>query len=457
MNGKRSEVVLEYLRKQIVGRNFMYGVFLLAVLVVALDAQVAGAVVFLYMISAMLIISDDVMPTLLPFLLACVFLSTMYDSYNTFIKIWWLALPAIGAVAYHFLHYKREFSYGPMIYGLLAISVALILGGVGMIPFGQYFNGISLYYSLGLGVGMVAVYLLLRARYSVPRDYDQLEYVAYALYMVGFFAGYVVLFLYTKKMDVFLETLEALELPSRNNYATFLMFALPFPFYYATKKRHHVLAALFMYGCIVLTGSRGGLLCGAVELAACFVYLAYVDKEGRRFTIGMLVGLALLAVIGHPIIRAFYESRSHDGDFFNDLGGRIPMAKRAFEYLKENPLFGSGIGYQGNTDIYSPKKGALCWYHSMPFQIIGSMGLLGVATYAYLFWQRGKMILLAIKRVDALSLVFGVSYFGIFLMSCFNPGEFCPMPYEFLVVLMFVLLEMRHLDANKRLHFVNRT
>lgn len=447
--------MLRYLRQQMVGRNFLYGVFFLAVIVVMLQAQVAGAIVFLLLISGILVICDDLMPTLLPFLLACVFLSTMYNSYNTFIKIWWLAIPAIGAVIFHFVYYRRQMTFGPMILGLCAVSVALILGGIGMIPVGQYFNGISLYYMLGLGVGMVAVYLLLRSQYSVPRDYDLMEYVAYAMYMMGFFACFIVIYLYTKKLDVFLETMEALELPSRNNYATFLMFAMPFPFYYAIRKKHHVLAGLFMYGCIVLTGSRGGLLCGGVELVLCFLYLAYVDKEDRAFDVGMLCGLAVIAIMGYPIVLAFYESRSHDGDFFNDLGGRIPMAKRAFEYLRDNPLFGSGIGYQGNADIYSPKKGALCWYHSMPFQIIGSMGLTGIVAYGYLFLQRGKMILQAFRKADPLGLVFGVVYAGIWIMSCFNPGEFCPLPYEFLVVLMFILLEQKYVSESRRLHFVH--
>ena len=427
--------------KQVLGRNFLYGIFLLAVMVVVLDAQVVGLFVFAGILMLILIFSEDIMPTLLPFLLACVFLSTMYDSYHIFIRLWWLALPFAGAVIYHFVRYRKKITVGRIFPSLLLVSAALVLGGVGMIPARQYFSPISLYYTLGLGLGMVLIYLLMRSQYAVPREYDVLEYFVYVMYLMGFFAAFVVLYKYAEKMELFLETLEALELPSRNNYATFLMFAMPFPFYHAIRRKHHVFAGLFLYGCIVLTGSRGGLLCGALELFLCFVYLAYVetDKEEKAFNIGMLCGLLVLAVMAYPMVIEFYRSRCDDGDFFNDLGGRIPMAKRAFSYLRENLPFGSGIGYLGNTDIYDPKTGALCWYHSLPFQIVGSMGLFGVFAYSYHYYRR-LQIMLASRLPLPLSI--SLSCLGIFIMSCFNPGEFCPVPYEMLIIISFVLLEL---------------
>ncbi len=310
-----------------------------------------------------------------------------------------------------------------------------------MIPARQYFAPISLYYTLGLGLGMVAVYVVMRGQYSVPRHYNVLEYFAYAMYLMGLYAGFVVIFKYVQNIERFLVTMEALELPSRNNYATFLMFAMPFPFYRALRGKHHIIAGLFLYGCIVLTGSRGGLLCGGAELILCFLYMAYseTDPEERAFDLGMLCGLIVLGIMAHPMAMEFYRSRCHDGDFFNDLGGRVPMAKRAFSYFKENILFGSGIGYTGNTDIYSPKKGALCWYHSLPFQIVGSMGLVGICAYGYHYYVRLRILL---KSRQPLPMAFGVSCVGIFIMSCFNPGEFCPVPYEMLIIIFYVLLEI---------------
>ena len=111
---------------------------------------------------------------------------------------------------------------------------------------------------------------------------------------------------------------------------------------------------------------------------------------------------------------------------------------RAFEDFARNPVFGMGIGYQGNSDIYNPVKGAANWYHMMPFQIIGGFGLVGVAAYGYQFFGRIKLIF---RKPTPKRLALGLSYSGVLLMSMVNPGEFCPVPYQFLAVLLFILLE----------------
>ena len=53
-------------------------------------------------------------------------------------------------------------------------------------------------------------------------------------------------------------------------------------------------------------------------------------------------------------------------------------------------------------------------------------------------------------KMDFWSLCLGVSYLGILLMSQVNPGEFCPLPFELLTVLLFILQEKR-LDYRKPL------
>ena len=106
----------------------------------------------------------------------------------------------------------------------------------------------------------------------------------------------------------------------------------------------------------------------------------------------------------------------------------------------KNPLFGSGI--LDNTIAYGgyKKAGAMAWYHMMIPQIIGSMGLVGVVAYAYQGFARFKLIF---TKKSSWSLVLGISYLGILMMSQVNPGEFCPLPFELLTVLLFILQERR--------------
>jgi hypothetical protein len=39
-----------------------------------------------------------------------------------------------------------------------------------------------------------------------------------------------------------------------------------------------------------------------------------------------------------------------------------------------------------------------------------------------------------------------MSYFGLFIMSQVNPGEFCPMPYTALAVTFFIAMEKDDID-----------
>ena len=58
--------------------------------------------------------------------------------------------------------------------------------------------------------------------------------------------------------------------------------------------------------------------------------------------------------------------------------------------------------------------------------------------YGYQAFGRFKIWL---KTKDPQNTALFLSYVGLLLMSQVNPGEFCPLPYEFLAVMIFVLLE----------------
>ena len=112
--------------------------------------------------------------------------------------------------------------------------------------------------------------------------------------------------------------------------------------------------------------------------------------------------------------------------------------ERAVEDFKSNPVFGRGIGYMGNRDIHPSKTFSACWYHSSPFQIIGSFGLVGVAAFGWQFVARCKALA---DRINVYNVAITIAYVGILMMSLVNPGEFAPLPYELLVMMLFALAE----------------
>jgi hypothetical protein len=66
------------------------------------------------------------------------------------------------------------------------------------------------------------------------------------------------------------------------------------------------------------------------------------------------------------------------------------------------------------------------------------MGMVGVVAYLYNLFVRARIYK---KRKNPLNMTFLLSYGGLFLMSQVNPGEFCPVPYAMIAVILFIFME----------------
>lgn len=265
------------------------------------------------------------------------------------------------------------------------------------------------------------------------------------MYLWGAFALFMVLEFVLENADFIAEMGELPYFQWSNNIATVLMLTLPFPFYFALEKPIHLLPGYLGYLAVLLSTSRGGILFGTVEMIVITVYVIFAAKS--RATRWIVVAFSL---IGATVL---YKNLLGIADALNlslitegliESGeARIILIRRSIEDFKSNILFGRGLGYTGNTDAYDPKKGALGFYHMMIPQIIGSMGLCGVAAYLWQFILRIRTI---IRRITPYNLCLFISYLGIFMMSQVNPGEFVPLPYSLVTVSLFVIMEMQNED-----------
>ncbi|MBQ7357813.1 MAG: O-antigen ligase family protein [Clostridia bacterium] len=439
--------------------NFIYTplLCLLACLIVVCEVEIYGAAVMVLIAAAMLVVSSRLTDAMLPVMLLSVFVTKLYDLLGNdeyraqLFQIIWVAVPVVAAVIFHFVYYRKPFVIGRSFWGLCGISVALILGGVGTLPAEDYFSG-ALFYVLGLGVGMMAFYLLVKSQWSEDENCELLR----VMYIMGLFASFCIVMFYVRGWDEFISTREFLWFQSKNNLSTFLMLAMPFPVFFAVKNPLHMLSTLVMYICMIFSGSRGGLLMGTVELF--IILLAYVilyphNLKQRIIAIASSVvfGCAVLCCI--PLIARLNGVSGDSGEtIFNiselieKLKGylvredevRFRVLQRTGDNFKSNPLFGVGMGYRGNEDIWSSKAGAMNWYHMWFAQVFAGLGILGVLTYGYQLVDR---IIIFFKNRNNLTLTLMLSYIGLFLMSQVNPGEFCPAPYAMLGVTFFIIME----------------
>ena len=414
-------------------------VFLIAATIVLLKAEVVGVLIFVGILSLLLVLCDDITVTTLPFLLVCMFVLKCYDSFNTFIVFAPLGVIPIAALLYHIIANKTRFSIGKSFWGIVAVAIAVTCGGWFTLPFSDYFSGTSIFYITGLGIGMIGAYLLMKREF-VPSDrYSLVERLFAIFYMAGLFGVFMMASFFIMDYQSQMMTQGYYGIQWSNNLSTMMMFFMPAPFYFALKKnRLHFLIGILFYLTIAATGSRGGFLMGFAELLLCVVYVGWRDRFLRRASILTVLVSAILVVAYHEPIFTFF-GMDGTNDLISSTEARALLIPRAFKDFLANPVFGQGLGYTGNHDAYSPVKGAANWYHMMIPQIIGSLGTVGILGYGYQFYTRFRLIF---QKPTVRMMILGLSYSGILLMSQVNPGEFCPIPYELLTVLLFIFLEL---------------
>lgn len=418
--------------------------FLLALLFVWFKWYVAGAVVFVLIASAELALCSDLSVPALPLLLLSCIVLPCYDSYDTFIRYAWVVPVFLIAFFYNLIVFREKMKIGRTFFGQVAVMVALMLGGTGFIARGDLLSPMSLFYVLTLGIGMVLIYLLLKSRFSRFNVYGIFGRVAPAMYLVGILSCVIIL-LYTIRdnpadpnfFDRVLRSLLYEDYRASNNLSTMLMLAMPFPVWYALKQHPvHISVCFVFYFAIVTSGSRAGILLGAVELVLCFLFwMRYCGPIAKK--VGSFLG-PILILLGLISLNWFVTEHGdfgivHEGEFrMNAIG----IAIREF---REHPVFGIGLRNHALDEIYHPKKGALCWFHMYFPQIFASMGLVGFSAYMIQILLRSTLVFR--RKKGPVRSTLGLSYIGLFLMSQLNPGEFCPFPYALMAVAIFVMLE----------------
>ena len=446
---KGLKAALQWLRTFLNSYLFYALEVFLAVFFVYQQKEVQGVLVFVALISLILLICEDVMPTTLPFLLTCMVATNCYDSFDVFIRYVPYGLIVVLCILFHFIVYKKPYSTGESFSGLLFVSIALCAGGLGRYTLMEYARGA--YYVFGLGFGMMVAYLLMKSEFSVKRNYDIKERFS-VIMLLWAIACMVVMFIGVYHAKLYAGQPSGMHryLPfSPNNMATFLMFAMPFPLYLSKKNRlWAIFTPLILYG-LYCCDSRGGVLFGTIEFFVCAVYWIFLGNKKIR---GAIVGGFIF--IGVIVFIACWNDVWVKADEFLKFSqykdeSRYIMFLEAIENFRENPLLGTGI--LDDSILYGKVnvKGTMTWYHMMTAQIIGSMGLVGVMAYVYQFLGRVELIF---TKKSAWSLCLGISYLGILLMSQVNPGEFCPIPFELLTVLLFVFQEQRLRENNFKKH-----
>lgn len=439
--------------------SFKLFLCVLAFLFVVFDKAVLGTLVFVVITSLLLLLQGGGSLALLPFLLICGISMRCYDSFDTFITYWPVAVLPVVVLLLRLIWGIRELKKdniektGKSFYPNLMVAIAVTLGGYGSISASDYFSPVALYYVIFLGFGMILFYLVARAG-IFKSEKNLFNDFAKTMYLFGIFCAFCIFHIYIANIPLLMEKGFDLDFAKKfqwqNNVSTMLFFCLPFPFYFARKNALHFFWGFIMFVSLLLTTARSALLISPVLFIICAIYAVSYNKK-NILTLVLSLGLSaacffalkqIFVYIGAEApLKALSPDTTKLKSFFSFVSGseaRNGLIVRSFEDFRSAPFFGKGLGYTGINDLYSPKKGAMHWYHMMIPQVIGSLGLFGIFAYTYQIIVR---IGLVFKKKTPYNLCLGISYLGILLMSQVNPGEFCPLPYELLTVLIFIILE----------------
>lgn len=437
---------LERVRELMITGRYMMLLFTVTAVFAIFEWNVLGVLVLACIVGVTLVICDDLLATFMPFMLVCLVASKCYNSYSIFIQYVPLGIVLIVCLILHFVLYRKKLSFkGSLTGSMLFVSVAVTLGGIGFISKEEYFSGVSLFNIFALGFGMVLLYGIFYTHLNVRKSYSLIEKVTLIMVISGCFASLVTIAFYMVNINEVLETRTLLYMQWRNNYSTFLMLCIPFAFLRGNKQPYSIVLGFVFYFCILLTGSRGGLVFGAVEMLMCCALFILYDRRRRLtyITICVCIVFALL-IFSSEFISFFGSTIDRLLSAINGVLIGEQQEVRYYQYMRgigdflKHPIFGTGIGYMGNRDVYAGADFSIAWYHCSPIQIAASFGIVGIAAYSYQFIRR--MILLW-KKPTMFNMTVFLSYVSLELMSLVNPGIFSPIPYLLIVTMFFAIVE----------------
>lgn len=352
----------------------------------------------------------DLLAPVCPFFMAFLMSSQCYGQLTDFLPCAALVPPLLVALLWHFAVWPVTLRIGRSGLGLALVSIATLLGGCDVISRKQAMEPLSLYYTLGLGVGMLVLYVLFRSHLTEKRSYDLHRRFAEIFCALGLCMALAVLLAYGKAWLAEGHIGGVLYLSYRNFATSVLLTALPMPFYLSLRHRGHLATAAVLALALALTGSRSALLFAGIGILA--------------------LGPALLECVLHSRVGEDIQDSNSD---------RLQFLARAADDFLRHPVFGIGLCSTRNADVFTGVEGSMVFYHNSLAQVMGSMGLVGIVAYGRLLHDR--IALLRQGSRDPFVRILTLSYLGMFLISLCNPGEFCPFPNAALMVMVFAQAE----------------
>lgn len=386
------------------------------------------------------ILCRDMLPSFIAMMIVSMTPLARYGQKGYFEDLYYILFIMVPAFIARLFLYPVKIRKGRFFLPTLIVAISITLGGLFFLDIKHYFSMPALYYVFGLGFGMLIINFILES--TTPHDTDLTDFLCKMMMGVGFMGISMIVITYIKNYGLIEDQMNVFKnfFQWGNNLSNNLLISMPFAFYLSTKKKNSVfyfIVGLLQYAAMVLSFSRGGILFGTLMmpliLTAVFIF-AKDDRKKLLLTLILLsiIGILILVRIFQPIIINIIEDMTISGE-----EARALMYKLAWKNFLAHPIFGMGLAH--NPDLYYfPQAMCIYWYHSTFFQIIASLGLVGVAAYAFQSYCR-LYSLFKVKSIFNLFVFFGVLGFAGYSMV--NVGYFVPLPYMAMLIQLFIIVD----------------
>lgn len=309
---------------------------------------------------------------------------------------WGMFIPAIivGAIAIAALVYRvvktfrnGKFKPTPMLYGMMAFSAVILLGGLGA----KDYSPQNLMFGAFMLLALVGVYAI--AKDNIKCDEKTFTQIAYAL--VAYSVVLVV------ELAVNYITVDGIIVDGKivrgaivfgwgpyTSYGVLAVMTIPAITYLAGKLKYGFLLtayAVAVAAAVILSCARQGIVALAIVYPISLLLLLIKGKNkfaNATVAAALFIACALLLAVYYEYIFDFFKTLFAnvivDGEL--DGSGRMRLWRQGIENFKNYPVFGIGF-YTKTIYPYNSFRFLPYVYHNTIVQMLGACGIIGLVVY----------------------------------------------------------------------------
>ena len=399
-------------------------------------------IIAIYLIISFAAIGLIMVRDISPFFIAVLILGMVplarHGQANYFSPLIYVVIPLVIAIIARTLIFPRRIRLGRFFIPTLAVAIAITFSGLFFITVREYFSLPAIYYIAGLGVGMLIFYVIMESNIPQFSKEGDVDFFARIMVAVGIMGIMMIASSYISNYTLIGSDFRSFQSRFQwgNNLSCNLLLSMPFSFYLAAKSKYtlfYFIIGVIQYFSMVLSLSRGGILFSTLIMPFVVVTCLVYAKEKRKkllIALGILIAVFALALLRYiDVIERLLT--------FTRAEGRLHLYGLAWNNFLQRPIFGKGLAYNPYI-YYEPKSMCIYWYHSTLFQILASLGLVGLFAYALQTIYRLRAIFEVKSRFNLFTLY---SILGFAAYSMVNVGYFVPLPYVVVMLFMFIILD----------------